>query len=81
MTRYADPIAATITPEQRSRHDDANAELMRLLTEQLIGSGYRPTQWCISRVCMQPYSPDLTACPSCGQPNTRHAAAMQGVTQ
>lgn len=78
MSRYADPI--TVTPEQRSRHDDANAELLALLSADLIGSGYRPTQWCHNRACMQTYAPAERTCPHCGSPNTRHDDALQGVT-
>ncbi|MCD0160987.1 hypothetical protein IHN63_06640 [Deinococcus sp. 6YEL10] len=60
-----------------NRHDLANLEQIALLTEGLkeqgltVGSGYRPSAWCLNPGCHAPVAADALHCPECATPHPR----------
>ncbi|WP_291428475.1 hypothetical protein [Deinococcus sp.] len=60
-----------------NRHDRANLEQIAVLTDELaaqgvtVGSGYRPSVWCLNPGCHAPHAADALRCPECGTPHPR----------
>lgn len=58
-----------------SEHAARNAQQIAVLREGLVGSGYRPTVYCLNQGCHAPICVTALECPDCGTPTRRHEPA------
>ena len=56
-------------------------DTLTIQTAQLLGSGYRPTAWCVNQGCHIPLPVGTAICPECGARQQRACDCTDGHRQ